>query len=200
MHGGGRVGVADTVFPKLFLCLGNAKQVRNQFCAAHIVENFLTDFQILLSMNVVHGHTAIQTHISGILKYSEFLCRNHTGVPCGFGKQLIPLLDIAANDQSAAVFVQLIKPVCHFLTVGLDGKVSLSQCDDLFAWVAILHNQIAGIAGQFIVDNAFRCRTGFNDFPDLRKIGRGIMPAVFAGDHCALNDLGKILPLCIVQN
>lgn len=51
-----------------------------------------------------------------------------------------------------------------------------------------------------IVNNAFRCCTGFNDFPDLGKIGRCIMSAVFTGDHSALDDLGKVFPFCIIQD
>ena len=80
------------------------------------------------------------------------------------------------------------------------SKVGLPQSNDLFARIAVLHDQITGIAGQFIVDNVFCRCAGFNDFPNLRKIGSCVVAAVFTGDHSALDDLGKIFPFCIIQN
>lgn len=122
MDGGGGIGTVHTIFPQLFFGLRNAEQVCDQLCTAHVVENLLTDFQVLLAVNVIHGHAAVQSHVPGVLKYGKLICRDHTGIPGSFGKQLIPLLDIAAHDQSAAVFVQLVETVCHFLPIGLDGK------------------------------------------------------------------------------
>ena len=110
------------------------------------------------------------------------------------------LFYIAANDQPTAVFVQLIKSVRNLLPISLDSKVGLPQSNDLFARIAVLHDQITGIAGQFIVDNAFCRCAGFNDFPNLRKIGSCVVAAVFTGDHSAFDDLGKIFPFCIIQN
>ena len=189
------------ILSELLLGLRNAEQVCDQLCTAHVVEDLLTDLQVLLAVNVIHGHAAVQSHVPGVLEYGKLICRDHTGIPGSFGKQLIPLLDIAAHDQSAAVFAQLVETVCHFLPIGLDGEIGLSQRDDLFARITVLHDQIAGVAGQLVVNKFLHTAVRHRRcFPDLRKTFGNVMPTVFTGDHSALDDLGKVFPFCIIQD
>jgi hypothetical protein len=42
--------------------------------------------------------------------------------------------------------------LCRNDLAGLNGEIGLPQGDDLFAWVAILNNQITGITGKFEIN------------------------------------------------
>ena len=103
------------------------------------------------------------------------------GKSSGFGKHLIPLFNIAAYYKPFVVFIELVKIICDFLASGLDSKVSLSVSDNFFARIAVLDDEIAGIAGKLIVNNAF-------GFVDLNKMVVNIESAVFAGKPCFVND------------
>ena len=151
-------------------------------------------------MNVVYRHSAIQAHISGILKDCKFFRRDNASVSCGLGQELVPLLNVSAHYKSAAILIQLIKAVCNLLPVGLDRKVGLSKSDHLFARISVLDDQIAGITRQFVIGNRFSRCTCLYDFPDLRKIVRDAATAVLAGDHGTLDDLIEIFPFCVVQH
>ena len=68
-------------------------------------------------MDIVYGHSAIKPCVTRILKQRELLSRDNTGIPGSFGKQLIPLFDVATHNQTAAVFIQLVEAVGHLLAM-----------------------------------------------------------------------------------
>ena len=91
-------------------------------------------------MNVIYGHPTVESHIAGILEDGKFLCCDNTCILGCFRKQLVPLFNITAHNQAAAVFIQLIEVVGHLLAVGLDGEIGLAQSDHFFARIAVLHD------------------------------------------------------------
>ena len=71
---------------------------------------------------------------------------------CG-GKVGIVFAQLPAKQQALFVFAQT--PECgfvlQFLAAGLHGKVVLPCGNDAFGRIAVLHNQVAGIAGKAVI-------------------------------------------------
>jgi hypothetical protein len=84
------------------------------------------------------------------------------GIVSNFGEHLIPLFNVSANNKPFVVFVQLVKIVGNLLTACLNSKIGLPCGNNVLAWVTVLHNQITGVAREFIINNFF-------GFPDVGK-------------------------------
>ena len=89
---------------------------------------------------------------------------------CRLRQKLIPLLNVSPDYKPTPVFIKLIKPVCNFLTICLNGKIRLPERDHFFSRITVLYDKITGIARQFIIFDCFIRCPSFHDFPDLRKI------------------------------
>ena len=172
MNGSGRIRVPDGITFQLVLCLRDAKQIGDEFGTPHEIEYFISNIEPLFAVQVINRESTVEAHVACILENGKLLIGNDTGIACSFCQHLIPLADVAANDQALAVFIQLIEPVGDFLTVSLDGEIGLTERNDFFTRVPILDDQITGVAGQLIIFDAFCRSPGFYDFVDVNKIAR----------------------------
>ncbi len=64
---------------------------------------------------------------------------------CGFCKGLVVLCHLMPDCNPLLVLRQLIVVLYKFLLACFDGKVGLSNSNNLFAGVTVHHDQIAGI-------------------------------------------------------
>lgn len=62
-------------------------------------------------MNISDCQAAIKTHITRVLENRKFFVGDNPRIVCGFSQELIPLLYIAADNQSLVIFIKLIKGV-----------------------------------------------------------------------------------------
>ena len=79
------------------------------------------------------------------------------------------------------------------------GYAQPIKIPNFFSRITVLHNQITSVSCKFVIKFRFCCCTCRNDFPDLGKIVFNNSSAVFAGNHCTLNDFMKIFPFCVRQ-
>jgi len=88
----------------------------------------------------------------------------------------------------------------QFCLAGLYRKVSLGKRYFDFAWVAVLRDEVAGIAGEHDVRYILGCTLGHGDrFVDVNKMILGQMPTHFAGCFRFADDLAEVSPLGITQ-
>uniref|UniRef100_UPI00195CD936 hypothetical protein n=1 Tax=Oscillibacter sp. CU971 TaxID=2780102 RepID=UPI00195CD936 len=59
--------------------------------------------------------------------------------------------DIPSNHQPPTVFIELVERIRDFLPSGLDGEIGLSKGYGFFPGIAVLDNQVTGIARQHII-------------------------------------------------
>lgn len=64
-------------------------------------------------------------------------------------------IDVATNDKPFSVFVKLVEVISDFLRPRLYGEICLPKSDDFFSWVAILDDEITGIACKRVVNDGF---------------------------------------------
>ncbi|MNW60066.1 hypothetical protein D3C74_380240 [compost metagenome] len=93
-----------------------------------------------------------------ILKYGKVYGCKHASLISRIRKLGIVLAQLITQHNPAFVFRSLLK---YFLFASLNGKICLSQRDDLFSRIGVLDDEIAGIAskcdgGQFSTC-AFSC-------------------------------------------
>lgn len=70
----------------------------------------------------------------------------------------------------------------QFLLAGLDGKVALGEGDGFLARIAVLGNQVAGVAGEHeIVDETLGAATKFDHFRDATKMVADRVASGFTG-------------------
>lgn len=84
------------------------------------------------------------------------------------------VLRSTAEMQAHAVFDQ-------FLLAGLDGEVALGKGNCFLARVAVLGDQVAGVAGEHeIFDGAFGAAADLDDFRDVTKMILRVVARRFA--------------------
>jgi hypothetical protein len=143
--------------------------------------------------------TAVQPFVPCIMKNGLFFVCYQSGVASIFDEHLVPLLDIAAHDKALVILVKLIEVVRDLLAARLYGKICLTVGNDFLARVAVLDDEIAGVALKFIIKNQFAGSFVHLDrFADLSKMIINVKSAVLACEFCFIQDLGKITPLGIV--
>lgn len=90
--------------------------------------------------------------------------------------------------QAHAVFDQL-------LLAGLDGEVALCEGDGFLAWVAVLGDQVAGVAGEHeVVDGALGTATKFDHFRDATKMVADRVTRGFTGLNGAIDCILNVFP------
>jgi hypothetical protein len=88
------------------------------------------------------------------------------------------LLDVAAHDKTLVVLVKLIEVIRNLLAACLYGKIGLTMGYDFLARVAVLDDEISGVARKFIIKNPLAGSFGHLDrFADLSKMIVDIKPS-----------------------
>ena len=70
--------------------------------------------------------------------------------------------DIPSNHQPPTVFIELVERIRDLLPSGLDGEIDLSKGNGFFPGIAVLDNQVTGIARQHIILNAPLATAGYH--------------------------------------
>jgi len=90
-----------------------------------------------------------------------------------------------AQEESPLLFGQFSEcaRVAEFLTASLHREVGLTECDNLFGRIGVLHDEIAGVTGEVhIFDFTFCFRTNGDHFDGSDEMVDRIMTAVFTRD------------------
>ena len=88
----------------------------------------------------------------------------------------------------------------HFLLAGLDGEVGLGEGNLLLGRIAVLGDQVAGIARQSnIVDFPLGTRAEIDHFPDIKKMVLGVVTGGLASSYGLVDNLGEVLPFRVSQ-
>lgn len=135
----------------LRLRLRDAKEVGRKLFAAHVVEDRLILFQMFAPMDVLGDEAAVQTLVTGVLKRCVVELRGDACLFCGVGKHHVPMSNVSADNEAFAVLVELVEGVGDFLPSRLNGEIRLPESDDFFAWIAVLNDQVACVAGEPVV-------------------------------------------------
>ncbi len=135
-------------------------------------------------MNVLGTAPAIQTLVPVILEDGVVQRRFHTGI-LGSGRQVLVVGgQLVADSQTLVVLAESGESlvIAQLLAAGLQGEVGLAVGDDRLGRIAVLHDQVAGVAGQVDVGHlAFGARADFDHIEDiLEMVGLGVA-AVAAG-------------------
>ena len=138
---------------RIFFGLCDAEEVGGEFFAAHKIKDLFTVFQPLVFGNVLRGHAAIEAAIARILEGGIFQGGDDARLFCGFGKQHILLLDVTADEQAFFIFGETFIEFGEFLLPCFDGEICLSPSDDVLAGIPVHHDEIAGIASEFVIDD-----------------------------------------------
>ena len=111
------------------------------------------------------------------------------------------MIDHLGADRKAFLFFA--KDVVVFdqlLLSCLNGKIGLADGNHLFARVAVLNDEIAGIAGQHEIVNLSLCAAAdCNHFADIGKMVFDGISAVLARFFCTFYHFRKTPPLGIFQ-
>lgn len=93
-----------------------------------------------------------------------------------------------ADGKALLILGQLLVIFKQLLLTGFDRKVCLPESDDLFTWIAVLHDEITGISGKHIVSNIFvRAFWHIYRFADLGKMFVDNKTAVLTRSLCSFN-------------
>ena len=180
--------------------LSDAEEVSGEFFAAHKIEDLFTVFQPLVFSNVLCGHAAIEAAIARILEGGIFQRGDDTCFFCGFGKQHILLPDVTADEQAFFIFGEAFIKFGELLLPCFDGEICLPPSDDVLAGIPVHYDEIAGIAGEFVIDLVALCSAADgNHFPDFGKMVVNTLLADLAGNLRGLYDLMKIFPFGVLQ-
>ena len=86
------------------------------------------------------------------------------------------------------------------LLAGLDGEVGLGKGDLLLGRVAVLSDQVAGVAGEGdVLDLPLGAGTKIDHFADIGKMVLRIITGSLASGYGLVDDLRKVLPLGVSQ-
>lgn len=140
----------DVVTAQFFFGLGSAEEVGGQLASVHVIQYFLALFQPFAFVDALVVQTAVKSFIAVVLKGGVFHGFFHACFFGGSGQVAVVGADLSAQQQALFVFAELAEGlrVLQFLAAGLHGKVGLPGGDDVFVRVAVLHDQVAGIAGK----------------------------------------------------
>ena len=88
----------------------------------------------------------------------------------------------------------------EFLPPSLEREVGLAKRDLILRRIAVLGDEVAGIASEHeILDFALPAFAQSDHFPDLRKMIGSLMARGFAGCHRTFDHLAEILPFRIAK-
>ena len=120
---------------------------------------------------------------------------------CCFRQEGTPLPDIPSNHQPPTVFIELVERIRDLLPSGLDGEIDLSKGNGFFPGIAVLDNQVTGIARQHIILNAPLATTAqLNYFHDLTKMAIQGKAAILTRQHCTVSHFSEAFPAEIIKD
>ena len=126
----------------------------------------------------------------------------HTDLLRGGGQVLVVASQLAAQHQAAFVFIELAKAgaVRQFLTPSLQREVGLTMGNHRLGRIAVLHDEVAGIAGEaHVLDRASRAGANLDHFGDVTEmVGYGVA-GLRAGLLRLLHHTLKISPVLVLQ-
>lgn len=109
--------------------------------------------------------------------------------------------DIPSNHQPPTVFIELVERIRDLLPSGLDGEIGLSKGNGFFPGIAVLDNQVTGIARQHIILNAPLATTAqLNYFHDLTKMAIQGKAAILTRQHCTVSHFSEVFPAEIIKD
>ena len=191
------------VAAQLFFRLRGAKQVGRQLGAAHVVQNFLALLQLFACVNVPVAHAAVQALVAVVLKNRVVQRRIHPRIFGCCGQVLVVGGQLVADGQALVVLIQLRKLVAvgQLLPARLQGKVGLAIGNHGFAGLAVLHHQIAGVAGEANVGQlALGTRANLDHFEDILEMVCLRLATVAARLKCTGHHGQKMTVFRIVQH
>ena len=138
-----------------------------------------------------------------VLEYGVIQAAGYTGISGRCGQVLVVLGQLIAYRQTLFVFVKSGEAIIigQLLAAGLDGEVGLTIGDDRFAWVAVLHDQVAGVAGQADVRHLAPCTGADLDHcEDVLNMVLDRVAAAQAGLPRTCHHRGEVTVLGVAQH
>ena len=135
---------------------------------------------------------------NGIIEWSF-----HSGIFCNCGQVLVMRCQFIADSQT---FIVLGKTgeffvIRQLLPAGLHSKIGLTIGDNRLGGIAVLYNQIAGVAGQSdIGEFAFCARTDFDHFENILEMVFDGLTTVAASLLRAFQNRQEMAILGIIQH
>ncbi|MPN27671.1 hypothetical protein SDC9_175105 [bioreactor metagenome] len=137
-----------------------------------------------------------------VLENGEVEATFDAGLGGSGSKVFVVLCEFVADGEPLLVFAQLPEGgvVRQFLAAGLDGKVSLAVGNDRLRGVAVLDDQVAGIAGEAdVFDLPFCPRADVDHCEDILKMVGRSLATLFTGYPGAFDGGKKVSVLRIIQ-
>ena len=98
-------------------------------------------------MDIPSGEATVKSPVAVVHEDGVIQRLNYPCLP-GHARQIFVML-FNLRPQQEARFVLFDRTIVRqFLAAGLHGKISLSQCDERFAWIGILDDEITRATGQ----------------------------------------------------
>ena len=102
-------------------------------------------------MDFLDAKPSVQPLISFVLENGEIPFRLDTGHLRSLGQRFVVGNHFLSDGETLLILGQLVVVVDQLLLARLYGEVSLPNCDDLLARVAVHDDQVAGIAGKPVI-------------------------------------------------
>src|SRR5262249_35148933 len=121
-----------------------------------MVEDLVLGPEPLAGVDVARALASVKAHVSVVLENGAVARGEHARVVGGRGELHIGIGHLTSQEEAALRLGEACKRALHLLVVVLAlREIGLAKRNDRIAWVAILHNKVAGVARKrYILDVA----------------------------------------------
>lgn len=118
----------------------------------------------------------------------------------GFGEVAVLFRGLIAQEKSLLFRCLARERVGQLLPPRLNGEVCLAERDDAFRRVGVLHDEVAGVAGEMVVfDLALRSRAERNHLHRTVQMILDALPTITARLFGLLEHGGEFLPAAVFE-